>query len=442
MTVETVVKEAWGRIRSRLEAEIGTRFFEMWFERSQVMSLKRGVLAVGVPNLFIREWVEEHYGDVLSRIASDEIGAQLKVAVKVDPTLFREMRAETAKIDEAVEQAEPADSKDLTSFIETPGNKMAVDALRHVTEGKHPPMNPLVIWGPEGCGKSHLASAATRLFPERTTIYRVTGEEFARRFAWNLKTRKIDAFRDQVGGAGALVLDEAQKLAGKTVTQREIGALIQRLQGRGKQVIVFLDQHPKDVPDLGEGLASVLMSGMLLQIDPPGEADTVRIVEALLAGSRRRIPTDVVRVVVDRVGGSVKRVDRLVRKLYAFAGLTGEPVTASFLEAHLDEIVGPADPADRRLEIILSLVEDHFAVDREALLSKRKTKALTAPRGVIVWLLREHGGETFKGIGRRLGGRSHTSVYLMYKKWSEQIAEDPQLRSLVKEAGRRIMTAG
>lgn len=442
MTVDTVVMDTWVRVKERLRSEIGERFFDMWFERSRVLSLKRGVLAIGVPNLFIREWVEEHYGAVLNQISSDEIGAPVKIAVRVDPSLFREMRDKTEKIEEVIDAAEPVDNKDLDTFIETAGNAMAAKAVRHVTQGEAPAMNPLVIWGPEGCGKSHLAAAAARLFPERTTLYRVTGEEFARRFAWNLKTRKIDRFRAQVGGADALILDDVEDLAGKTVTQREIATLFQDLGARGAQVIAFLNCHPKDVPDLGAGLRSVLLSGMLIEIEPPDEDDTVRIVESLLVTARRRIPSEVVRTVASRCGGSVKRVDRLIRKVYAFSGLTGEPVTAAFLDRHLAEIAGPIDPDERRLETVLSLVEDHFAVDREDLLSKRKTKVLSAPRGVVVWLLREHGGETFKAIGRRLGDRSHTSVYLMYRKWSELIPADPELADLVKEAGRRIMTVG
>ena len=442
MNVDTVVSETWDRVRERVRAEIGERFFAMWFERSRVLSLKRGVLAIGVPNLFIREWVEEHYGDILNQITSDEIGAPVTISVKVDPSLFREMRSETKKIEEAVEVAESVDGKALESFLETPGNVMAAKAVRHVTAGEAPAMNPLVIWGPEGCGKSHLASAAARLFPERTTLYRVTGEEFARRFAWSLKTRKIDHFRAQVGGADALILDDVEDLAGKTVTQREVATLFQDLGARGAQVIAFLDCHPNDLVDLGPGLRSVLLGGMLVEIEPPDLADTVRIAESLLATARRRIPSEVVQIVASRCGGSVKRVDRLVRKVYAFSGLTGEPVTEAFLDQHLSEIAGPTDPDERRFETVLSLVEEHFDVDRSELLSKRKTKVLSAPRGVAVWLLREHGGETFKTIGRRLGDRSHTSVYLMYKKWSELIPADIELTGLVKEAGRRIMTVG
>jgi chromosomal replication initiator protein len=143
--------------------------------------------------------------------------------------------------------------------------------------------------------------------------------------------------------------------------------------------------------------------------------------------------------VVERGGGSIKRLDRLARKVYAFAGLTGEPVTEAFLDKHLAEIAGPIDPAARRRDIIFETIGDHFGVDRDALLSKRKTQALAVPRAIAVILLREHGGYTFKDIGALLGERSHTSVYLMFKKYGPEIAQNPTLASLAQEIGRRLV---
>ena len=299
-----------------------------------------------------------------------------------------------------------------------------------------------MVVGSEGTGKTHLASAVTRLYPKGTTFYRLSGDDFARRFAWNLKTRKIAQLREQITEADVVILDDGQDVAGKPATQRELSSLVQTLVARGHQFIAFLDQPVQSIPDLDPGLRSVLLSGMLVEMTPPGTDDTVAILERVLLSARRRIPKSVIRMVVERVGGSVKRVDRLIRKIYAYSGLTGEPVSADFLDRHLDEIAGPADPAKRRLETILSVVEDHFAVEREELLSKRKTKSLSIPRGVVVFLLREQGGLTFKEIGRSLGDRSHTSVYLMYRKYEEQIRTDPELSALVREAGRRLITAG
>jgi len=441
--IDTVVQEAWARILDRLREEIGEKLFHMWFERSRVLSLRRGVLAVGVPNLFIREWVEEHYGAILARVCEEVVGAQVRVAVKVDPDLFREMRRETERMEEVVDSGpDTAEGKTLRGFLVTPGHEEAVKALRHVAGGRTPPMNPLVLVGPEGTGKTHLASAVTRLYEPGTSFYRMNGEEFARRFAWNLKTRRIARFREELTGADVVVLDDGHDLAGKAATQREFSTLCQTVKARGGQMIVVLDRRAQDVADLEPEYRSLLLSGMLVRIDPPGREDRIRILERILRSARRPIPKYVIRLVAERQEGSVKRLDRLVRKIYAFAGLTGETVDAAFLDAHLEEIAGPSDPEQRRFETILKIVEEHFAVDREALLSKRKTKALSVPRGVVVHLLRESGRLTFKEIGKALGDRSHTSVYLMYRKYAERIRSEPELSALVRDAARRLVGAG
>lgn len=441
--IDVVVKESWTRILDRLRVEIGDRFYAMWFERSSVISLKRGVLAIGVPNLFIREWVEDHYGDALERIATEDLGAPVRVAIKVDPDLFREMRQRTEKIEEVVDaDPEGVEGKTLEGYLELPGNHLAIKALRHVAAGGKPTMNPLLIVGAEGTGKSHLAASVSRLFPSGTKVYRVTGEDFARRFAWNLKTRKIDEFRELVASARVVILDDIQDLAGKMATQRELTSLSQDLVKRGGQLIAFSTGHPKDIDDFDPGFASILLSGMFVNIEVPSPGDMIRVLGRLLRSSRRKIPDEVIALVVEKVPGSVKRLDRLIRKIYAFAGLTGEPVDAAFLDRHLAEIAGPTDPMERRMHLLLGAVQEFFSVDRDSLLSKRKTKALALPRGVAVYLLREHAGLTFKEIGKRLGDRSHTSVFLMFQKTATLIQERADLSQLVKDAGRRLMTAG
>lgn len=440
--IDTVVQESWTRMRETLKARVSDRVFGMWFERSSILGLKRGVLSIGVPNIFIRDWVEEHYGDLLAHLAAEALGTSVRVQVKVDPELFKQMQSTNTAIEEAVEPlAEEGDPRTIDSFLETPGNALAVKAVRHAAAGAEPIMNPLVIVGGEGTGKSHLAAALAALHERGTPIFRTTGQQFADRFTMNLKTRRLEAFRDQICAAQTVIVDDVQELAGKTVTQRELAQLFQDLTARGGRMVLFVDRHPRELKDFGEELLSVLTSGMLVEIEAPDEAAKVEVLKSVLASAKRRIPSSVIETVVRRVGGSVTRLDRLVRKVYAFAGLSGCPVDDRFLDEHLDEIAGPQDPTERRVELIFSLIEEHFDLDRDDLLSKRKTKALSDPRGLIVYLLREHVGLTYKEIGRRLGDRSHTSVFLMYKKISEALNERADYRALMLDAGRRLISA-
>jgi chromosomal replication initiator protein len=439
MTTEILVARTWDRVKDELLAEIGEKTYEVWFGRARVLSLKRGVLLIGVPNDFIRTWISERYGALLARLTSDALGSPLRVEVIVDPALLAGLRTQAAE-EEAEERAAPGDFKSLDSFVVTQGSELAMKALRHVAERKKPDLNPLVIFGGEGLGKSHMAGGLL-VACRRSACRLFNGDQFAREFSWHLKTRKLDQLRERVMGSELFVLDDLQALASKDATQRELSGLIQALIGRGSQVVVFSRIHPHDSEDLSPGLQSVLMSGMLVPIEPPTEEEKVVILERVLQFAKRRIPKTVIELVTRRLGGSVKRLDREIRKVYAFAALTGEPVTAEWLDEHGPELAGPSDPDTKRFESILSAVIARFQIDREALLSKRKTKSLSCPRGLVVVMLRDIANLTFKAIGHLLGERSHTSVYLMHQKFAPIIASDPELARFVRDVGRRLSSA-
>jgi chromosomal replication initiator protein len=436
---ELLVERTWDRVREELLAEIGEKTFELWFASTRVVSLRRGVLMVGAPNEFIRAWIAERYGPLLARLASDALGSPVAVDLVVDPKVVTSMRAQAAE-EEAEETSDVGEVKSFDAYVVTPGSELAMKALRHVAARKKPDLNPLAVYGPEGCGKSHLAGGLL-VACRKLKCYRVGGEEFARRFSWHLKTRKLDQLREKVLAADVFILDDLQDLAGKEATQRELSGLLQGVLARGGQVVVFSRENPRDSIDLAPGLQSVLCSGMLAAIEAPGPEEKIAILERVLSFAKRRVPRNVIELIARRVGGSVKRLDREIRKIYGFAALTGEPVTAEWLDQHGPDLTGPSDPAQRRFESIVRAVTEHFQIEREALVSKRKTKSLSRPRGLVVVMLRDLGGLTFKHIGRLLGERSHTSVYLMHQKFAPLIAADRELSRFVRDVGRRLSAA-
>jgi chromosomal replication initiator protein len=439
--IDTVILEVWTRVLDRARKDIGERTYGMWLERTSFLSLRRGVLSFGVPNLFIRDWVEEHYGEILERLAGEELGTAVRVSVKVDAGLFREMRQKTQRMEDAAGPGpDLSEGKTLESFLPTAGSKEATLAIRRCLDLRAKSiLSPVVVYGPIASGKSHLAAGATRLLPVRSRSQRLTGEELARRFAWKVKTKAVDEFREALATLDLLVIDDAQDLSCKLATQREFLGIADELRTRGGRLIIFLSAHPGEVPDLEPSFRSFLLSGYLVRIEPPQATERPKILEAILSGGPRRFPRDVVALLLTHLPEApLPEVARALRKLYALAGLTGEPVDEDFVTRHLAEVASAPDPAERRAAAVLLAVEERFAVSREDLTSKRKTKALALPRAMAVYLLRESANLTFKEIGRRLGDRSHTSVFLTHRKIEAARESRPEIAAMVTELSGRV----
>jgi chromosomal replication initiator protein len=438
--IDTVIAAVWNQVLARARREIGERAFETWLERSNLLQLRRGVLQIGVPNLFIKDWIEEHHSELLARLASEELGTAVRIQVRVDPALFREMRTRTERMEDLSggNLASP-EGKGLDSFLPTRGSQAALAALRHVLDpSARPALSPLVIHGPEGSGKSHLASALPGLAGPGRRIKRLAGEALGRLYAMSVKSHRADELRAALAGEEVLVVDDVQDLARKLATQRECLLLAGDLHARGGSLILFSRLHPGEIPDLEPGFRSFLLSGHLIALDPPGGHERLLVVEAMLRSSGRRFPPEVVRLVLERLQeANVVDAARAIRKLYALAGLTGEPVDAAFLNSHLAEVTGPTDPKDRCFEGILRAVSSHFGVHRDELIARRKTRILARPRAIAVYLLRARGSFTFKEIGRRLGQRSHTSIFIAHQKLALELARDPALAGAVDAIARR-----
>ncbi len=437
MTVDVVVQETFAKILDGVRTRIGDRLFDLWFTRCRPVSIFRGCLTLAVPNVFARDWIEEHYARVIEDAALDAIGTPLRVATRVDASLAAP--AEEAVV--ALPPERPGESHGgyrLEAFVETPGNRLARRAIGRLAEGGAPGFTPLVLHGEEGTGKTHLLRGLLRALPEGARGMHVTADDFTNRFTFLLKTRQIERFRSEMSSVDVLCLDDVHELAARVATQRELKDLILLLERAGARVAIASRHHPKDIADLDPGLASVLLAGMVVRIDPPDDATAIGIVLDHLRSEGRTADSAIAAEVLRKAPGNVVRLERALRRVYAYAALSAEPVDRAFLAAHLDEIIGRGDPLERRIGILLSAVEERFGVTREDLASKRKIRSLSLPRGVAIFVMRTVLELTFKEVGRLMGERSHTSVYLIFRKFEEQLSTDADMAAFIREVGRRM----
>jgi len=448
MNVSTLLGELWEKASGDLRKRVGERSFDLWLAHARPRSLLRGTLTVAVPNLFIRNWLEEHYADDLRKAAESAVGTRVEIDLVVDGSLSKEMRETRMKALETLEAevgsrlgAGERSAASFASLVELPGNRVAFRAARQCVTEPGRLYNPLFLHGQEGAGKTELLRATQKEFhkrwPGKSTLY-LTLEQFKNRFIFASRKHLLDRFRDGLHALDLLVLDDLQTLSGRIGTQAELESLLRDLLGRKKQVIVASRLHPREIPALTEGLPTILLSGMSSLMELPSPADLVQVLSDKATRLRTPVSKDVLSLIVQSTGCRPGKAVQALRKIVAFATLSGKPITVDLITGGEVDAGLVEDQGDKIRGKIEDLVTWHFKVDRELLYSKRKFKSVQQPRRLCMYLLRECADVSHHELARLFGNRSLVSAVSSVRRVEREIATDPRLRGLVTEFTRRV----
>ncbi len=442
--IDTVASRTFREILDGLRQEIGADRHDMWFKDVSLLGFKRGRVRMGVPNEFFREWIALHYVESLARQSQDILGTPVTFDIVIDANLAEahRRRVEASRLEEALAESEAAPTRpSFASFLVRPENEFAFQTMKRLVTDRRQAggervlsesFNPLVLVGPSGAGKSHLLAAAAAELSATGRVVSLTAEELTRQFTASLRAKRGLGFRARLESADVLVVDEIHRLKGKSATQRELLCLIRALQDRGSQVLLAARHHPREIHDLSATLQSILLSGMLVKMDLPSVSSVLEFFRARHPKTRRVASSRLVRRLARGCRGHVGELERRLRRVRALSALLGAEPTVDFAERHAREIEGEECEGSDVEEGVVDAIVARFGVTKKDVLSKRKLRSLGLPRGMIVWVLRERRGLTYKQIGRILGGRSHTSVHVMLKKHRDLIENDPELREIVE----------
>lgn len=441
--LDAVAQRSFDEILARVEDEIGSTTFGFWFRGCVFSGLDRGTLRIGVRTLLICEWIQRNYLKTLSRLAEEVFGIPVTISIEVDERLARQHRDEIARVDAefAATPERKAKSRnetlrgDLFDFVVTSENEFAYRIVAQAAQGGNPGHNPLVIVGAAGCGKTHLMGAFRRpakAGPSQPRALFTSAGELTAHFTMAVKTKKVAAFRAYYDDYGVVVIDDVHELSGKKATQAELVALIKGWQESGPRVVVASRHHPRAVSDLAPALRSLLLGGMVVQMNPYSKRSLARITGNAVGPDRKAVASEVVAAMAEGCHGSVAELQARLVRVCGYASLRDEKPDLDFVRRHFGELAAPREGADGR-ELVLDRVCSYFDLRREDLLSKRKTRSLLLPRGLVACVLRDRLKLTLKEIGAILGGRSHTSIHLLIRRYGPQIAEQAEYLRLREE---------
>ncbi len=451
----------WDRVRRRLRVELGEDVFNSWFARVDLEALSAGIVRLSVPTVFLKGWIKSHYGDRLLALWQQEEQSIRRVDV-VRRTALRIVADEPVPV--TVERQAPVPAANafvdrfagspldprltFLSFCEGRSNDVACRAARAVAgapEGSSPAYNPLYVHAGVGLGKTHLLQAiaheARILDPNRRALY-LTVERFTVQFVSALRDRSALDFKERLRAIDILLIDDMQFLTGRAV-QQEFCHMLNALLDSGKQVVVAADRPPAELEGVDERVRSRMKGGVVVGIAGPDLAMRRRILENRLAAARERnpgllIPATVLDYVAQVVATNGRDLDGALNRLVCRAEFSDSAVSMEIAEMAIADLVGQREPRRIRIEDIQKVIASHYNVSKHDLLSARRTRAIVRPRQIAMYLAKTMTPRSYPEIGKRFGGRDHTTVLHAVRKVEELAAADETLAQEIELLKRLI----
>ena len=459
------LKQQWTRIAQRLRAELGEDLYTSWFARVEPEAFIDTTVVVSVPTRFLRSWIQSHYFDKLLALCAAELGNVDNVDIRVRPrgkpiapkipeqapeerndanraavaqqrpSGQRPTHAETAA---AAKTAMSLDhSLTFETFVIGKSNALAHAAASRVADapiGTPVGFNPLFVHSASGLGKTHLLSAISHQMrqanPDRKVLY-VTAERFMYHFKAALDAKDTLAFKDYFQGADVLLIDDFQFLQGKVMHQ-EFYHTFNSLVGAGRQVIIAADLPPARLENVEARMRSRLAGGLVVDIEAPDLDLRRQIVRARLgdAGKRRQavdMPDEIIEFIANRIQGGGRELEGALTRVIATQQLTKSPITVDMAAIAIRDLVSPSQVHRVKIDDILRIIGKHFNVPKSDLLSPRRARSIVRPRQIGMYLAKTLTTRSLPEIGRRFGGRDHSTVLHAVRKIESLMSNDEKL---------------
>ena len=452
--MELTAPEAWSRILDRAREQLPEQTYRTWFARTRAVALSQDLLVIEAGSEFATEWIEDKYGRLLGDISQAVFGRRFTISFQhhADSRPPRPGMSEPAQAaaDAGAGAAEARSTVGVSGpivgsplneryvferFVVGSNNQLAAAACRAVAEAPAKMYNPLFIYGGVGLGKTHLMHAIGHVVrgrsPEKRVAY-VTSERFTNDLIGSIQEGRMAEFRRRYREIDLLLIDDVQFLGEKERTQEEFFHTFNSLYDAQRQIVVTSDRPPKEIPGLEERLVSRFEWGLVTDIRPPDLETRVAILRKKADDDDIVIHDDVLEFIARYCRSSVRELEGAIIKLLAYSSLTHREVTTDLArEALAGQLADAASLSQRTPEMIRQRVAEEFRVTVEGLTSKRRTKDLTVPRQVAMYLMRELLDLPLVEIGKQFGGRDHSTVIHSIQKVEQDMGEDEGFRQKV-----------
>jgi len=442
----------WGLVKDELEKTIGKNNYVNWIEPLEFDGLRNGVATFYVPTSFIGNWVSRNFGEQIVHQLNKAGESVSRIEFSVPQVKKRGAAGDANGPKPAtVAEAPASDASDLPgapldsrftfdSFVVGKPNELAHAAARRVAEGGPVSFNPLFLYGGVGLGKTHLMHAIAHELqarrPDLNVVY-LSAEQFMYRFVQALRDKKMMDFKELFRSVDILMVDDVQFIAGKDSTQEEFFHTFNALVDQNKQIIISADRAPGEIKHLEERIKSRLQCGLVVDLHPTDYELRLGILQQKVEHYRAQysglvLADGVLEFLAHRISTNVRVLEGALTRLFAFASLVGREITLELAQDCLADILRASD---RKITIdeIQRKVSEHYNIRLSELIGPKRVRTIARPRQIAMYLAKQLTSRSLPEIGRRFGGRDHTTVMHGVKRVEElktvdnQIAEDLEL---------------
>ena len=424
------IEAAWDAIRTSLRKSIGARTFDGWLKPLTLTSFESatGMVSLAAPSDFMANWVTTHFAEQLLNAWRAMLPEVRGVSVEAAPGATRPALFAVASTEAAVEPAEAAPAAPATSpggstplesrytfesFVVGKSNEVAYNAARTLSEGGPVAFNPLFLHGGTGLGKTHLMHAIGQEYlarhPGSRVVY-MSAEKFMFEFVAAMRAKDTFSFKQWLRSADVLLIDDVQFIAGKESTQEEFFHTMNELISAGRRLVISADRSPQDLDGIESRILSRLSWGLVADVNPADfELRLNIILKKLEAMPQADVPEEVVMFLARRISANVRELEGALNRVVAYALLSGKPIDIEFTQATLSDLLRASQ---RRVTIdeIQRRVSDHYRIRQSEMSSARRAREVARPRQIAMYLAKQLTPRSLPEIGRRFGGRDHTTV--------------------------------
>ena len=428
----------WERVLGIVEGQVGKTNSETWLKPIRPLGLQDDVFHLEVPSALFKDWLLSNLVGPLENALTEVLGQPTHLVLHVQEKPQGELFP-------ADEQEQPTQGKGrgkkdgliqnytFSSFVVGGGNQFAHAAAKAVSKHPGKSYNPLFIYGGVGLGKTHLINAIgheTSAKRGKDSIVYLSSESFTNELIAHLRKNRMTEFKNRFRRADVLILDDVQFLSGRERTQEEFFHTFNSLHESNKQIILTSDKFPNEIGGLEERLRNRFEWGLIADIQPPDLETRVAILQKKSRARRIPLPDDVALFIASHVTSNVRELEGGLTRLGALAALNQADITVNFARQVLKNMVTDQEKKVS-IETVQRTVSKYFGVSIADMTSKKRTKIVSFPRQVGMFLCRKLAGASYPMIGMRFGGKDHTTILHACHTIENRLKKDEELRDII-----------